>query len=452
VVKLKPFLKTYREAGSLNSLLAPHAFIDEHVFLTKANQLGVTFRVSGIDDECLTAETLDSYTKRITAAFRGFSERFRIYQYIVKQDRAQIEQSDSFPTEAVRSTVLARREHLQSKASGLYTLDLYFVILYEPLGISDGAIKQAVRGLTKRNVSTKSVLRVAAHELAQSRDALMGQAISLQRTIGDLLGLQMLGKREVFSLFRLLCNLDPQLASSEHLKHDTHIDYYMASALLACSSEGIKIGDADVEVLSLRDTPAHTFPHLLRDLLKLETNFILCSEFKRVLNEQAITTIRTAQNFFHYAQYLSDLPSLLSMIMNRGKTSEVIPDKSALVEKDALDDSVARINNQGEYLGEFSFTVLLYGWGKKARLEAAAVDVVKIFGNHEGSLFRESYNALNAYLSIIPGNHAFSLRKTWLLSKNYADLSFVYAPYTGEKKNKHLGCERRSNNRPQRAA
>jgi len=304
VVKLKPFLKTYREAGSLNSLLAPHAFIDEHVFLTKANQLGVTFRVSGIDDECLTAETLDSYTKRIAAAFRGFSERFRIYQYIVKQDRAQIEQSDSFPTEAVRSTVLARREHLQSKASGLYTLDLYFVILYEPLGISDGAIKQAVRGLTKRNVSTKSVLRVAAHELAQSRDALMGQAISLQRTIGDLLGLQMLGKREVFSLFRLLCNLDP----------------------------------------------------------------------------------------------------------------------------------------------------LLYGWGKKARLEAAAVDVVKIFGNHEGSLFRESYNALNAYLSIIPGNHAFSLRKTWLLSKNYADLSFVYAPYTGEKKNKHLGCERRSNNRPQRAA
>jgi len=190
--------------------------------------------VAGIDDECLTAETLDSYTKRIAAAFRGFSERFRIYQYIVKQDRAQIEQQTSFHSEAVRQTVQNRREHLQSKPSGLYTLDLYFVILYEPAGISDGAIKQASRGLTKRNFSTKAVLRVAAHELAQSRDALMGQAISLQRTIGDLLGLQMLGKREVFSFFRLLCNLDPQLASNAQRLRLNNETFWV----LGCQSAG----------------------------------------------------------------------------------------------------------------------------------------------------------------------------------------------------------------------
>ncbi len=190
--------------------------------------------MAGIDDECLTAETLDSYTKRIAAAFRGFSERFRIYQYIVKQDRAQIEQQTSFHSEAVRQTVQNRREHLQSKPSGLYTLDLYFVILYEPAGISDGAIKQASRGLTKRNFSTKAVLRVAAHELAQSRDALMGQAISLQRTIGDLLGLQMLGKREVFSFFRLLCNLDPQLASNAQRLRLNNETFWV----LGCQSAG----------------------------------------------------------------------------------------------------------------------------------------------------------------------------------------------------------------------
>ncbi len=65
----------------------------------------------------------------------------------------------------------------------------------------------------------------------------------------------------------------------------------------------------------------------------------------------------------------------------------------------------------------------------------------KIFGNHEAALIRETYNALNAYLSIIPGNQAFNLRRTWLLSGNYADLSFLYAPYSGEKGNRHLGGE-----------
>ena len=441
MVKFKPFLKTYNASGSLNSLLAPAAFIDEYVFLTKSNQLGVMFSLSGIDDECLTRGTLESYTKQVDRAFRGFSERFRIYQYVVKQDRATIDQSEFFPSDAVQETVRARKEYLQSKGSGLYTLELFFVVLYEPEGISDGMLAGTMRALRKRDFSTKKVLRVIAEELGKDRDALMGQAISLQRTIGELLGLQMLGKQEIFSFFRLLSNLDPELAKSEALKYDTHVDYYMTSALLTCSDGGIKIGDADVELLSLRDAPAQTFPNVLRDLLALETNFILCSEFKRVLNDKAITTIRAAQNFFHYAQFLSDLPSLVSMVMNRGQTTEVIPDKSALSLKDELDGSVARINNEGEYLGEFSFTGLLYGWGNKARLQAAAVDVVKIFGNHEGSIFRESYNALNAYLSIIPGNHAFSLRKIWLLSKNYTDLSFLYAPSTGEKRNPYSDLE-----------
>lgn len=66
------------------------------------------------------------------------------------------------------------------------------------------------------------------------------------------------------------------------------------------------------------------------------------------------------------------------------------------------------------------------------KLQRAVGDVIKIFGNHEASLIHESSNALNAYLSIIPGNTALNLRKAWLLSDDYADLSFLYAPSTGQ--------------------
>ncbi len=434
MVRLKKFVKPYKDAGAFNSLLAPHRFIDEFVFLTKSNQLGVVLSAEGIDYECVTEATLESHTKRAAGAWRSLDERFRLYQYVVKQDRASIDQRTDYPNTAVRKTIQNRRDHLQSKAAGLYTVQLVYALLYEqPIVTQNNALK--------RTVSTKKVVRVFADQLERNRAILLGRAQSLQRSLGDLLGLTFLGKREAFAFFRLLTNLDPSVTSSERLKYDSHIDYYMASSALACTCEGIRIGQAQIEVLSLKEPPHNTFPNILRNLLALETNFILCSEFKRVLNDKAITIIRAAQNHFHWSQWVADIPSIISMVVNRGNRQNVIADKSALNDVEDLDKTLARINNEGEYLGEFSLTVVLYGWSDKARLQRAAADVTKIFGNHEGALIHESYNALNAYLSIIPGNQAFNLRRTWLLSGNYADLSFLYAPHSGEKTNRYLRGE-----------
>jgi type IV secretion system protein VirB4 len=284
-------------------------------------------------------------------------------------------------------------------------------------------------------------MRGADADLKRNRATLAGHVDSFQRTIGDLLGVTILAKAEAFQFFRLLGNLDQGIAGAERLKHDNHVDYYIPSFSLACTSDGIRLGDAQLDVLSLKEPPVSTFPNVLRELLALDANFILCSEFKRVLNEKAVSIIRAAQNHFHWSQWVSDLPSIVSMVLNRGNRENVIADKSALNDVEDLDKTLARIKNDGEYLGEFSLTVVLYGWGNPAKLKRAAADVVKIFGNHEASLIQETYNALNAYLSIFPGNQCFSLRRTWLLSGNYADLSFLYAPSRGEKTNAYLGGE-----------
>jgi type IV secretion system protein TrbE len=434
VVRLKKFLRTYQEAGAFNSLLAPHRFVDDHVFLTKGNEVGVVLRLQGLDYECLTENTLESHTKRAAAAWRSFDERFRLYQYVVKQDRAPIDVENEYHSAAVGKTVRSRKAHLESKTAGLYTIQLYYVLLYAQPVLTQNRV-------AKRRFSTTQVLRIATDQLKHSCEILLGRARSFQRNMDDLLRITLLDKSEAFSFFRLLVNLDPEITTAERLKYDGHVDYYLPSSPLTCTSDGIRIGQAQLEILSLKEPPHHTFPNILRGLLALETNFILCSEFQRVLNESAITTIRTAQNHFHWSQWVADIPSILSMIVNRGNRQNVIADKSALNDVEDLDKTLARINNEGEYLGQFSLTIVLYAWSEKARLQRAAADVVKIFGNHEGALIHESYNALNAYLSIIPGNRAFNLRRTWLLSSNYADLSFLYAPSSGEKLNRHVGSE-----------
>ena len=45
---------------------------------------------------------------------------------------------------------------------------------------------------------------------------------------------------------------------------------------------------------------------------------------------------------------------------------------------------------------------------------------------HDGTFVEETYNLLNAWLSIVPGNSAHNLRRLALLETNYADLSFLF--------------------------
>lgn len=427
MVKLKRFLKTYREAGAFHSLLGPHRFIDDQVFLTKGNALGVVIAVDGIDPECLTAETLESYTRRMAAAWRCFDDRFRLHQYFVKQSQASLSRDKICCNTAVERTVHSRIEYLKAKSNGLYSIQIYYVILFEP---------SPVRATT---LSNKKALRQLAAQLERSRDTLRGYVEAFRRNIGDLIALNVLDKREAFAFFRLLVNLDPAVTDAERLKYDSHFDYFLPSVPLACTDDGVRIGNTEVEVLSLREPPADTCPNLLRDLVALESDFILCSEFKRVLNDSAINTIRSAQNHFHWSQWVADIPSIVSMVLNRGKRENVIADKTALNDVEDLDKTLARIKNDGEYLGEFSFTAVIHTLADAAKRKSAAADVQKVFGNHEGSLIHESYNALNAYLAIVPGNSAFNLRRTWLLSGNYADLSFLYEPAEGERTNRHSG-------------
>jgi type IV secretory pathway VirB4 component len=178
MVNLPKFLKQHRAAGAANAVLAPHRFIDEHVFLTKGNQLGIALAVQGIDCECLTDDALDSYTKRAVQAWRIFDDRFRVYQYVLKQDRASIEYAGDYGPEIIRKTISDRNAHLQSKAPGLYTLRLVYVILLERSPMYESS-------RVKRALSTKKVLRVFADSLEHSRATLVAQTDSFIPNIGD---------------------------------------------------------------------------------------------------------------------------------------------------------------------------------------------------------------------------------------------------------------------------
>jgi type IV secretory pathway VirB4 component len=85
---------------------------------------------------------------------------------------------------------------------------------------------------------------------------------------------------------------------------------------------------------------------------------------------------------------------------------------------------------EGKNFGEFTLSVVIYD-EDRAKVEHAVAEFQKLFTQHDGLLYEEHYNLLNAFFATIPGNRQFNLRKQWALNSNYADLSFLFTVDTG---------------------
>jgi len=68
---------------------------------------------------------------------------------------------------------------------------------------------------------------------------------------------------------------------------------------------------------------------------------------------------------------------------------------------------------------------VLHDEDRKA-VEQQAAAAAKALAVHDGAFFDESYNLLNAWLSIVPGNGAHNLRRIAMLETHAADLSFLF--------------------------
>jgi len=88
--------------------------------------------------------------------------------------------------------------------------------------------------------------------------------------------------------------------------------------------------------------------------------------------------------------------------VRRRKSLYVLIDESKQADIENLGDCL-RVLGDGQTLGDFSLTLVLYADNKKT-LDRVLPDVVRIFTSADGSLFSETYNQLNAYFAIVPGN------------------------------------------------
>src|SRR5579862_3941288 len=129
MLRLSRIIRNFQETGALNENLSIFGFLSE-MFLTKSGDLGLVLHLEGVDYECLDNRDIDNLTKRLESALKLFDPKFRLYQVLFKANCPTIPHQ-SYTDEIVNAAIQSRIEHFQTRAEDLYSIGIYFIVMYE---------------------------------------------------------------------------------------------------------------------------------------------------------------------------------------------------------------------------------------------------------------------------------------------------------------------------------
>ena len=445
MLRLQRIFKNYEETGSLPEQVNLYGFIGPEVFLTKSGETGVVLEVRGVDHECLDQAAIDGFTKRLESALKLFDENCRVYQYLFKRNSQAIPYQ-LYANPVINAAIENRMAYLASKAGTLFSLSVYYVLLYQRSETStrlETALSRFLEHPSKsffelctQSFSTKKTVLVLGNDLDQAQAAVLQKARNFILQVSDFLPARVLSKQEVFSVLKRTLNFDPEKLRAARLKHDTFLDYYLPESHVECHRRHLRVDDDYVKVLTLKEPSAQSFPLIFKRLLEVEANYHIVTEWKKEDSGKTRRTIQAKRRHFHNTKR-----SFASQVsLNDAPVQDVLLDDSKEAQVRELGESLQEIEIAGNYFGLFSLTVVIYD-RDLAKVERACAEFYKVFSVHDAQLYEEKYNLLNAFLAAVPGNHAFNLRYLYLANTNYADFSFLFTLDSGEVRNRHLRAE-----------
>lgn len=448
MLNLQKLVKSWKESGALNAQMNLYGFWDNVTFVTKSGGMGTVIRVEGIDYESVDTRGQAAAVKRLEGALRVFGPEYHVYQYLIKQNNPDMPFS-KYGIPLVDNMIEQRRELFQQKADSLYEIDTFFVILYENRHNRPSLRRSVTKLCTGILRDPLQSVRDCAAELytlfsgegmtTHLRSEMTEDAVTLRRSVSSFLrNLQQYSQAHVmemddqFTFLRRLINYDKPLIAGKP-RSSQYLDYQIANSSIAANPDHLRVGQHFVRVLSMKDSPSTTKPRVLDSILKMDANYIVCMEWN-VLDtataKKMVNSRRRHHNVVKVGFSLSNEPK---------RERDELVDEGAQSDVDQLGQVLKQLGG-GDLLGELSITVVLASKSLKA-LDNDAAKFIAIMADIDGVLIPETYNQINAYLSIVPGNTVHNLRRMLMLNTNFADMSFLFSIHTGNKRNNYLKSE-----------
>jgi type IV secretion/conjugal transfer VirB4 family ATPase len=443
--RLEQIARDWREAGSFAEHVNLYGFWDEHSFLTKSGDLGAAIKIGGVDYESLDRAGRDYTVKRLEAAFRVLDDRTRVYQVLFKHNRPEIACRE-YENPLVHATIEQRRAFLGQKADRLYEVEIFWIVMIDgsytrqnlihALGQLAKSPGNAFKGL-KSIFATGAQRSFLYEQIERDRAMLANKIQSLIGQLSDLTTVELLGAEKAFRLERRFVNFCPFKVQHAKLRAPGQLDWQMCDSELEAYRGYLRLDDYYVRVLTLKELPSATWTLILGGLLDVGANFHVITEWHPVDNAASRKEINKRRRHYHNSKtsFLSNLQDR----QNSGPRDELVDDsKEAAIGE--LGQALTALGMEGKSFGEFTLTVVIYD-RERRKADQAVGQFQKLVTQHDGQLYEERYNLLNAFFATVPGNRQFNLRRQWALNSNYADLSFLFTVDQGELWNPHLERE-----------
>jgi type IV secretion system protein VirB4 len=445
MLRVDAIVKDWKEAGSFAAQLNLYGFWDEHCFVTKTGDLGAVLEVGGLDYESLDHAGRDYAVKRLEAALRSLDDKTRLYQVLFKHNCPEIASAE-YDNPLVRAAVEQRMVFLQASLDSLYSIEIFWVVMIDGSYTKTGLL-HALAQLPNQPCSSLRELsalfsgnktrELLYEQIERDRLRLQQKVNSLTGQLNDLMKIELSGAEKTFRLVRRLVNLRPSRIKAAPLCGMRHLDWQVCDSELEAHRGYLRVDNDYVSVLTLKELPGETRPLILQGLLDVPANFHVVTEWRPVDNAKARKEIASRRRHHHNSK--TSFVSNLQDRQNIGPKDELVDDsKEAAVAE--LGSALTALGIEGKNFGEFTLSVVIYDEDRR-KVEHAVAEFQKLFTQHDGLLYEERYNLLNAFFATVPGNRQFNLRRQWALNSNYADLSFLFTVDAGSRWNDHLERE-----------
>jgi type IV secretion/conjugal transfer VirB4 family ATPase len=444
MLRLDKMIKPWKEASALNNHVNLYGFWNATTFLTKSGDLGMILSVPGVDYECLDRAAQDYGVKRLEAALKAFGPGFHIYQYLFKSNRPDIPFAH-YEDVIVGAAIEQRRQFFEAKKDRLYQIEIFYAVVLEGSRSKTGvgaALAQLLRDPAgavaelKAQFTNDAMKVLLRSHIEQDLGRLDQRVRTFMRQLSDLMRIEVLDQDGQLTFFRRLLNYDAWRIAGKP-QHTQFLDYQVVNSSIEAERDHLRVGDHSVRILTMKEVIGETRPLVLDQLLKIPGNFYVVTEWTPLSMNKARKEITKRRRHFNVTK--------TSFVSQVGNDSTKVNPRDVLVDESKQDDienlgDCLRALGDGQSLGDFSLTIVMYAT-TKGELDQLVGEFSGVFSNADGNLFVETYNQLNAYFAVVPGNYSQNLRRLYLLSANYADLSFFFTILAGEKHNTHLDTE-----------
>ena len=431
---------TRTEAAPLHTQLPWMGFASERTVVTKDGGLLSAARLRGAPFECRAAADLDFTALRWTRALKSLEPGWRI-RWRARKRRLQA-LPERRPTDAVALRAHeARHAHLLGK--GLYSIDATVFWLWNPrltpVPPAGGRAGRARTWLSHAALwlSPERTKTVLATQVSAACERFEGAVAAFCGLVGDVTPTEPLVGEELFRELAYVANSREAARCGRSLSPHG-LDRQLALSDLEAYRDHLRLDSERIETYVLLDPPAVSRAHLFGEILDLDTDLDLAAEWCRDDTARSRRRIRSARRHYHQKRYSMLAHATAGDAPPHAKGA--LEDRAAEAESVQLGEALRELEMDGLPFGEHALSVALRG-PTAASLDAVRPDLLRIAAAADARFHRETYNGLNAWFAMAPGNHARQLRTNYLSAAVAADLAPLWAIPDGDVRDSHLDAE-----------